>query len=293
MDRPIFAAREASPEPTGAQSIGRAAALLRLVASNRMRGASLSELVEGSQLLKPTCRRILVALIDAGLVEQEPVTRRYFLGPESFILGTVAADRFGIHRLAQDGVVRLAQATGDAAFLQIRRDWFVVCLQREDGDYPIRSHVLSPSDRHPLGAGVGGTALLAALDDDEVERALAANAALFATRYPRLQRPIIDGLVTEARERGYAMNRGLVFPGSWGMAVVVRDAQGRPGACLSLASIESRMQPDREPQLAQLLFDEVARLEARLREFAIAEQQARPAGDEPATAPRRRVGERR
>lgn len=292
MDRPILAAREASSEPNGAQSIGRAAALLRLVASSRLRGASLSELVEGSQLQKPTCRRILVALIDAGLVEQEPVTRRYFLGPESFILGTVAADRFGIHRLAQDGVVRLAQATGDAAFLQIRRDWSVVCLQREDGDYPIRSHVLAPSDRHPLGAGVGGIALLAALDDDEVARAMEANAGVLAQRYPMLPPPVVAGLVREARERGYAMNRGLLFPGSWGMAVVVRDAQGRAEACLSLASIESRMQPDREPWLAQLLRDEVARLEARLREFRIAESCGSVRTAAPAPQ-RRRAGERR
>ncbi len=269
MDRMIVAVQEARPEQTGAQSIGRAAALLRLVASSRNRGAGLGELVEGSKLQKPTCRRILVALIEAGLIEQDPVTRRYFLGSEAFILGTVAADRFGIHRLAQEAVVRLARATGDAAFLQIRRDWSVVCLQREDGDYPIRSHVLAPSDRHPLGAGVGGTALLAALGDDEIERAMAANAALFAERYPTLPRPVVDGLVAEARQRGYAMNRGLLFPGSWGMAVVVRDGQGRADACLSLAAIESRMQPDREAFLAQLLQDEVRKLEARLRDFQL------------------------
>lgn len=291
MDQSVVAAREAASEPTGTQSIGRAAALLRLVASRPARGASLSELVEESGLQKPTCRRILVALIEAGLVEQDSVTRRYFLGPESFILGTVAAERFGIHRLAQDAVVRLAQATGDAAFLQIRRDWSVVCLQREDGDYPIRSHVLAPSDRHPLGAGVGGLVLLAALDDDAVKKALAANAALLAKRYPMLTPAIIDGLVRETRERGYAMNRGLLFPGSWGMAVAVRDAQGRPDACLSLAAIESRMQPDREPYLAGLLKDEAARLEARLRSFRV--ETAVPNQPEPLPSPRRRASARR
>lgn len=291
MDQSLVAAREAASEPTGTQSIARAASLLRLVASRPARGASLSELVEESGLQKPTCRRILVALIEAGLVEQETVTRRYFLGPESFILGTVAAERFGIHRLAQDAVVRLAQATGDAAFLQIRRDWSCVCLQREDGDYPIRSHVLAPSDRHPLGAGVGGIVLLAALDDEDVERALSANADLLAKRYPMLNRTIIDRLVQETRERGYAMNRGLLFPGSWGMAVAVRDAQGRADACLSLASIESRMQPDREPYLAGLLKDEVAKLEARLQSFRV-EAATMPGQPDAAPMPRRRAAHR-
>ncbi|HEX2555654.1 MAG TPA: IclR family transcriptional regulator [Microvirga sp.] len=255
------------PDSGGTQSIGRAVALLRLVAASRSRGTALSDLVERSGLAKPTCRRILVALIEAGLVEQEPETRRYCLGPEAYVLGAAASDRFGIHRLAHEGVLRLAKDTGDAAFLQIRRDRSVVCLLREDGDYPIRSHVLAPSDRHPLGVGAGGLALLAAMTDSEVEAALDANNRLLAERYPVLTRPLLVDLVAETRERGYAMNRGLLFPGSWGMGVAVRDADGRPGACLSLACIESRMQGDREPELARLLTEEVRVLERKLEAF--------------------------
>src|SRR5689334_13516312 len=52
---------------SGTQAIGRAVLLLRLLASKPRSGVALSELVEGSGLLKPTCRRILLALIDAGL----------------------------------------------------------------------------------------------------------------------------------------------------------------------------------------------------------------------------------
>jgi DNA-binding IclR family transcriptional regulator len=278
------------PEPggTGTQSIERAAALLRLVAGEGTRGAALSMLVEASGLAKPTCRRILLALIEAGFVEQDPASRRYFLGRETYVLGTLAAERFGIHRLALEGVSRLAQETGDAAFVQMRRDWFVVCLHREDGPYPIRSHVLAAGDRHPLGVGAGGLSLLAALPDAEVDRAIAANAAVLAGRYPQLPRPLIENLVAEARQQGYGFNRGILFPGSWGIGMAVRDARGRPDFCLSLAAIESRMQPDRVPYLIDLLRQEVARLEERLREFAAGEATL-PA----APALPRRINERR
>lgn len=252
---------------TGAQSIGRAALLMRLVAACRSNGGSLSEIVAQARLSKPTVRRMLLALIENGLVEQDPITRRYFLGPEAYVLGTVAAERFGIHRLALENVRRLALETGDAAFIQIRRDWSVVCLHREDGDYPIRSHVLSSGDRHPLGAGAAGIALLAALSDEEMETCLHANADLLASRYPVLNPRLLKELVAEARDKGYGINRGLLFPGSWGIGVVVRDRQGRPDACLSIAAIESRLQPDREGELARLLFEEARRLEARLRDF--------------------------
>lgn len=268
MESRVSAPQEDERSAGGAQSIGRAVALLRLLASRPRAGVSLSELVDRSGLSKPTCRRILLALIEPGLAVQDPATRRYFLGPEAFVIGSMASERYGAQRLARDGVARLARQTGDAAFFQVRSGWSVVCLQREDGDYPIRSHVLAAGDRHPLGVGAGGLALLAALPDDDLEAALSANEALLRERYRMLTPSVLRELVAETRERGYSLNRGLLFPGSWGMGLAVRDPQGRPEACLSLAAVESRMQPDREPQLAAWLAAEVRRLESRLRDLA-------------------------
>jgi DNA-binding IclR family transcriptional regulator len=250
----------------GAQSIGRAAQVLRLLAASPAHGASLGSMVADSGLSKPTCRRILLALIAAGLVEQDPASRRYFLGPEACVLGSAAAHRFALHRLAFEGVLRLARETGDAAFFQIRRNFFAVCLQREDGDYPLRSHVLAAGDRHPLGVGAAGIALVAALPPDDAEAVLAANDALIRARYPMLTGTMIDETVAEARAKGYSLNRGLLFPGSWGLGMAVRGPQGRFDGCLSLAAVESRMQPEREAYLAGLLAEEVRRLEQRVLE---------------------------
>jgi DNA-binding IclR family transcriptional regulator len=257
---------------SGTQSISRAVAVLRLLGSGptvgigTANGVSLSELVERSGLIKSTCRRILIALMEAGLAEQDLITRRYYLGPEAYVLGTIAAERYGIHRLALEGVTRLAKATGDAAFIQVRRGFSVVCLHREDGAYPIRSHVLASGDRHILGAGAGGLALLAALSDKDVELALAANADSLARHYPMLSRDLLLGQVRETRRTGYSLNPGLLFPGSWGMGMVVRDQHGNPEACLSLAAVENRMQPDRQPELAALLAEEVRRIEPHQKE---------------------------
>ncbi|WP_342363755.1 IclR family transcriptional regulator [Terrarubrum flagellatum] len=287
MDQYGSASAGSTADANGTQSIARAAALLRLVAGSGASGGSLSSIVTASGLAKPTCRRILIALMTAGLVEQDPDTRRYFLGPEAHVLGVLAGERFGLHRLALESVAHLAQETGDAAFVQARRDWTVVCLHREDGPYPIRSHVLAAGDRHPLGAGAGGIALLAALRDDEIKQALNINAELLAAKYPMLTRPLIYDLISEARQKGYGFNRGLLFPGSWGIGMVVRDAQGRPDSCLSIAAIESRMQPDREDFIVSLLRTEVKRLEARLREFAGRTETRTPTATTAPRAPRR------
>jgi DNA-binding IclR family transcriptional regulator len=249
---------------SGAQSIARATTVLRLIGQNGAAGIALIDAVRSCGLTKPTCRRILLALIEAGFVEQDGATRRYFLGPEARSLVAAATEGETLARLASDSVTRLAGDSGDAAFVQVRRGYSVLCLQREDGAYPLRSHVLAAGDNHALGAGAGPLAVLAALDDAEVEASLAANGKLFGTRYPTLTADILRELVVETRAQGYSMNRGLLFPGSWGMGMAVRDARGRAYACLSFAAVESRMQKDREPLLAAMLREEVARLEKRI-----------------------------
>ncbi len=259
--------------PEGARSVGRALCLLRLLGTAGLDGATLAWLVARSALAKPTCRRLLVALICEGMVEQDAQSRRYFLGRETYLIGMAAADRHGLHRIALDGVSRLAQATGDAAFLQVRQGDSIVCLAREDGDWPLRSHVLKAGDRHLLGAGAGGLAVLAALGENEVQAFLQRHGEAIRQRYPLLA-PRLPALIAETRQRGYAMNRGAIFPGSWGMGMAIREPNGRVEACLSLAAIEGRMQPEREGQLAALLAAEVRLVEQRLVELRLVERRA-------------------
>lgn len=248
----------------GTRSIERAIALLLLAGRAGADGARLSDLVAKSSLPKPTVRRVLLALVRAGLLDQDSETRRYHIGPEAYVLGTLAGARFGIHALALDGLARLARESGDTAFLSVRRDDFTVCLHREEGAFPIRTHVLQAGDRHPLGIGAGGLAILAALPEAEREAVLARNAPLLATDYPASTPERLDSLAREAQARGYAVNPGLVMAGSWGIGVAVHGPDGRPVGALSLAAIENRLQAERQETLAPLLMREAERLTASL-----------------------------
>ena len=135
--------------------------------------------------------------------------------------------------------------------------------------------MLLPGDRHPLGIGAGSLAILAALPDDEVQACLQANAGLIERRYPHYSVPLIRTLVDEVREQGYAVNRGLVVPGSWGIGMPLRDEAGHVLGALSIAAVESRMDEERQFQLAKLLSREAKRLLA----------QANPAGREARVRP--------
>ncbi|MBP0615107.1 IclR family transcriptional regulator [Jiella mangrovi] len=276
-------------EGGGAQSVDRALMLLSLIGRHCEDGATLSAIVDGSGLNRPTARRLVLALMRSRLVEQDGVTRRYFLGEEAYVLGILASNRFGFLDCAQESLAALARQSGDTSFASIRRGDYSVCLHREEGAFPIRTHALLPGYRHPLGVGAGAMAMLAALNDHEVARVLAVNAAALAEHFPAYTPEAIASDIAFARRQGFALNPGRVLANSWAIGKAVRYPDGRVAGALSIAAIDSRMGEGRQRELASLLAAETARVEARLRSRFEGSADGRQTGD----AARRADGERR
>ncbi|GAA4555466.1 IclR family transcriptional regulator [Pseudonocardia xishanensis] len=241
----------------------RALDLLSLVSAwERRGGLSVAAIAEETGLAKPTTHRLLAELLHAGYLEQAP-DRRYRLGPESYVVGSAAEFRYGVQQQSQEAAFRLAGASEDVAFVSIRRHHHHVCVHREEGRWPIRSHVFQVGDRLPLGVGAAGLAFLAALEPDAAAAAVAANEYEILRDHPTLSTTLILELVASARERrGIAVNRGLVVDDSAGISLVVPARHGDPVVALGIATIASRMQPEREQWLESLLRREAERLGA-------------------------------
>ncbi|MEM5387741.1 IclR family transcriptional regulator [Paraburkholderia phymatum] len=248
----------------GAQAVSRALRVLRAVARSRTVGINLAQLVRETELNKPTAHRLVLALIAEGMVEQDPQSLRYFVGRECYVLGGIASERFGLGREAVDAVARLARWSGDSAFLSIRSDVFSVCVLREDGDYPLKTHVLQPGTRHPLGVGAGSLAMLAALNDVEVTRCLEENEETLRRTYAGFSPAFLRSEVASTRERGFSVNEGLVVSGSWGVGVAVHSPTDDVIGALSIAAVESRLPRDRQSEVGRHLVKEAKRLEAHL-----------------------------
>lgn len=254
-------------ELTGARAVDRALSLLSMVGRHAERGVGLTDLVIQSGSNKPTVRRLLLALMRAGLVDQDEETRRYYLGEEAYVLGSLSARRFGLLQMAQDGLRRISRQTQDSSFLSVRRDSFSLCLYREEGTWPVRTHALQAGFEHPLGIGAGSLAMLAALTDQEIEAVLAANAQVVASQYPMVGEDDLRHGIERTRQAGYSLNPGLILANSWGVGVAIRNPDGSVAGALSIAAIDSRMQPERQPELAKLLREEAVRIETRIGEM--------------------------
>lgn len=255
---------EHSASVPGAQAIARAARLLRLVTAAGDAGAGVQDLSRRADLSRSTTHRLLSALRAEGLVDQDEHTARWMPGPELFLMGTVAASRYDVTGLARDIVRSLAVKTEESAFLSVRRADETVCLLREEGSFPIRSFVLSEGVRFPLGVASAGLAILAFLPQ--------ADADAYLQRHPELGeewgRPHADASLRrrlgETRDRGYAVNPGLIVTGSYGIGAAVFNKAGQPEWALSLTGVEFRFGADRLAGLGRTLLAHAHQLTTRI-----------------------------
>ncbi|TAK80545.1 MAG: IclR family transcriptional regulator [Betaproteobacteria bacterium] len=237
----------------GTQALDRAVAVLRLLATVDGTGLRLLDVQARLGLQKPTAHRILQALGRHGLVEQDPETRRYRLGYEVAILGSLLARRTpDLRRLFAGEMQDLAEETGDTAFLHLRSGSDCVCIERTMGPYPIKAFTVDVGTRRPLGVGAGSIALLAAMERADEEAVYDAVRGRLRD-FPNVNEKVIRGAVRAAREKGYALSDGYVLSGVRGVGIAIYDRSGAAIAALSIAAIRERVLPDRIDLLVRAL----------------------------------------
>jgi len=224
----------------------------------------LSNIVTNTRLNKATAIRLLETLVQDGFVTRDPVDRSYMLGNEAFVMAAVVSRRALFPECAHDSVVRLAEVSEDAACLCIPSGSDAVCIDREEGTYPLRANYLNIGRRLPLGVGSPSLALLAWLPEPEIDEMLERNRIAF-TRFPRLSVERIRQDARNSRERGYAMSANIVCEGTGGIAVPILGADGRPVAALGATALVKRL-VERQQMLAELLQKEASLIEASLRQ---------------------------
>ncbi len=118
--------------------------------------------------------------------------------------------------------------------------------------------------RFPLGVASAGLAILAFLPEADVEAYLERHPEL-PERFgrPHAPRPL-RARIADTRDRGYAVNPGLIVKGSWGLGAAVFNRSGQPEWALSLTGVEFRFGPDRLPALGRTLLAHAHQLTTRI-----------------------------
>lgn len=234
-----------------AQTVARAIMLLKIVASSQAQHLRLVDIAAMAGLDKSTAQRLLQRLMLERLLVRDP-GRGYKLGPLLYELGLAALPETNLREVAQPALHELVQSTGDVVFLVKRAGFESVCLTRMTGNFPIQTMMRSEGDRHPLGVGASGLAIMAAMHDADVEIALKAIAPRL--RAYQLTPAGLREAIAGTRKRGnIAIDEGAVALDVTAIGCPVHDRARAPIASVFVASIRHRMIATRQKWIIRQL----------------------------------------
>ena len=253
--RSIIGGKRPGARVSGSQSVYRAISLLREVARNNDGGTSASVMAERLGLTTGTAHRLLKVLTSEDLLTFDPYSRKYHVGLELYTLGHVARD-FAVRDLLASALSRLRDLSSETVFLLIRAGVDSLCLDRIDGDFPIRLLTLNPGSRRPLGIGAGGLALLASESDEVIEKILNSNEKFYRD-YADISLDEIREAVRATRARGFSFNDGRLERGVRAVGIAVGPEGVTPPAAVSIATSQDRMKDSHRAELEKFLHTEL------------------------------------
>jgi DNA-binding IclR family transcriptional regulator len=233
-----------------------------LVASSKSNNLRLVDIAEMALLDKSTAHRLLQRLVQERMLIRDPGKRGYRLGPLLHELGLGALPETKVREAADPALRQLAKTTGDMAFLSGRSGLDTVCLDRIAGGFEIQTLARNVGDRHPLGVGAAGMAMLAAMNYNDAEAAI--GALLPKLCHYGLTEEVLRERLLQTRRRGYSLDEGSAAFDIVALGMAVRNRGGVPSAAVFVASTSIRMSETRQRFIFRHLSDCVAAIEAVL-----------------------------
>jgi IclR family pca regulon transcriptional regulator len=253
--------RGAAPSDAGfSQSLERGLAILSAFKPERPLLGS-SELAREIGLSRSTAHRYVASLAHLGYLQQDPVTRKYRLGPGVLDLGFSAINSMEIREISAPHLQQLSDETGHTVNMAILDGADIVYVERcrssraGQRDIDLNLHVGS---RLPAYCTSMGKVLLAYLPEDE-RAALLAGIEL-SPRGPNTLTGLesLQSELARARADGLAINNEELAYGLRSIAVPVRSRTGEAAAAINLAAHRSMVSME----------DLIARLSPALRRTA-------------------------
>lgn len=220
------------------KSISRAASVLNCISEGQN---SLTEIAESCGLSKSTVHRLLTTLVECGIVVQDPVSRKYFVGK---LITKLLSRPLVTHEFlivcAEKEMVRLSEITRETISLGIMLGLKYISLKEIPSRYQLRVVEAETDMQGPLHAGAGGKVLLSQLNDQELQVALDNLDLKAITPFTITDKQRAFEQIRQIREQGYAESTDEVVMGAMCIAVPVKG-YSLP-TCLSIIGPTHRMQ---------------------------------------------------
>ena len=220
------------------QSLERALDILDMLAGQS--GLTLSEVADQTQQSPSTVHRVLHTLASRGMVESDPATQSWQIGPAAFRLGSAFMRRSGIVERARPVLRALMEHSGETANLGILNGDSVLFISQAETQETIRAF-FPPGTRSPLHASGIGKALLAFGRPQTLAQTLAQAPLQRFTEKTLTQPQEMQDDVARIRARGFAFDDEERTRGMRCIAAPVFDLTGEAVAGISVSGPTHRI----------------------------------------------------
>jgi len=214
------------------QTLTRAIAILDCFSATHPQ-LGVREIARQLDLSRSTVGRLVATLCAAGVLSQDPATRRYMMGPKVLTWSAVYTSGLDIRDKARPALEELHRLTQETVNLYLLDGNERVCLDFIESPQRVRV-VVQRGERMPLHAGSAGKAILAFLPPERVQQILAKPLERMTPNTITNRRKLLKELAT-IRAQGFAVSHGERFSDALGLAAPIFDANGKVVAALNVA----------------------------------------------------------
>ena len=215
------------------QSVHRAIDILYLFSSQRL-SLGVTEIGQLLGLSKTTVHGLVKSLAERGFLNQDPETRKYFLGLNIYDLNSTLSDTLKINQVGTPAAQRLAQdlrmlvriAIWDQGTILITR-----CIFPDVPDFLVSQ--LGP--RVPAYCSGIGKAVLAALPEEALRSYFDTVVLNRFTPHTIVAKKALKQEIISSRSRGYALDCEEFLPGVICIAAPIRDHSNQPIGGISIS----------------------------------------------------------
>jgi IclR family transcriptional regulator, acetate operon repressor len=204
------------------------------------RAVTLSELMQATELPKPTLHRTLALFEEAGFLTREPGGRAYIIGER--------LSRFALDVLRSDGAAaerrailrRVVSEISETCNLAVLKKGALIYLDRIEAPWPLRLHVAEEAALPPHCCA-SGKLLLAHLPAPERQRLLELMPLQRFTERTITERAVLDSELDRIVSAGYAVDNEEYVTGVACVAVPVRNRHRDVIAAIAVQGATARL----------------------------------------------------
>ena len=205
------------------------------------RAVTLSELMQATELPKPTLHRTLALFEEAGFLAREPGGRAYIIGERlsRFALDVLRSDAAAAERRAV--LRRVVSEIAESCNLAVLQKGALIYLDRIEAPWPLRLHLPDGGVALPPHCCASGKLLLAHLGPPERSRLLELMPLQRFTARTITDRALLKSELDRILRAGYAVDNEEYVLGVACVAVPVRNRQGEVIASIAVQGATARL----------------------------------------------------